>query len=378
MIIIKLLAYSITLILMALPAPAQETLDPVGEARRLNNFGVEAAANDLWSEAAFRWLQAIDVYPGLPSAHNNLAVVYEHFGKYDLAKMHYQIAMERSNSNRFIESNNRMFLQFFHQHVVQKDTRKMRDQNSEETGPKTVSTGEGEDDPSVEQNTEGVGIDDAGEIDIPEGDYHKVGGPRQVLIKHPKRETAMSGKYRRVYIAGFAPVQEDAENLNFETTEFLRSELRKYTAYDVIPLEELSLPSDEDEFFDLIDDTEFWRNLGIKVGADLIITGRVDFYNEMSDGIYPYEYRDRYTGEYRTAQLMVPRTAFTVELELYFHNTSSGDVVHEESFGQTIVYRGRLDLTLQAFFDVMNRIIPRFMDILVPREHDAIRFLVKG
>jgi hypothetical protein len=208
--------------------------------------------------------------------------------------------------------------------------------------------------------------------------YHKVGSPSQVLIKHPKRETPLSGKYKRVYIAGFSPIKQEMPNLNFETTEYFRSELRKYTLYDVLPLEELQLPSDEDEFFELVDNSKFWQDLGSRVGADLLVYGRVNFYAEPSDGFYPYEYRDYRTGDYRTAQLLVQRTAMTIELDLFFHDASTGEIVHEESFGQTIVYRGRLDPTLQAFYDVMNRILPRFMDILVPREHDAIRFLLKG
>jgi AraC-like DNA-binding protein len=352
-----------------------QSANPVVEARRLTNFGVDAALEGLWSEAVFRWEQAIEAYPGLPSAHNNLGVVYEHFGKYDLAKMHYALAMEMSHTNRFVESNNRMFLQFFFQQVRQTESRrKSRSDEVEEASGE--ETGE---EAAAEETAPGEAPDDL-QLDLTasDGDYHKVGGPQQVIIKHPKRETPLSGKYRRLYIAGFSPVKEDAVNLNFETTEYLRSEMRKYTLYDVIPLEELTLPKDEDEFYDLVDDEEFWRSLGVKVGADLVVTGRVDFYSEMSDGIYPYEYRDRYTGDYRTAQLMIPRTAFTVELELFFHDAATGELVHEESFAQTIVYRGRLDPTLQAFFDVMNRIIPRFMDILVPREHDAIRFLLKG
>jgi hypothetical protein len=349
--------------------------NPVVEARRLTNFGVEAAVEGLWSEAEFRWEQAVEVYPGLPSAHNNLGVVYEHLGRYDLAKEHYALALKMSHANRFVESNNRMFLQFFYQQVRQTESKR---KGKNEEGGKVSGEKTGEEVPLEETAPEETPDGQEGDLTTPQSDYYKVGGPQQVIIKHPKRETPFSGKYHKLYIAGFSPVKDDAVNLNFETTEFLRSEMRKYTLYDVIPLEELTLPKDEDEFYDLMDDEEFWRNLGVKIGADLIVAGRVNFYSEMSDGIYPYEYRDRYTGDYRTAQLMIPRTAFTVELELFFHDAATGKLVHEENFAQTIVYRGRLDPTLQAFFDVMNRIIPRFMDILVPREHDAIRFLLKG
>lgn len=371
---------------LLLAATASITLaqegDRVAEARRLTNFGVDAALRQLWDEASFRWHQAIGVYPNFPAAHNNLAVVYEHSGKYDEAREHYSIASELSRKNRYVDSNNRMFEHFFNKLVKQREKNERSSatpENSSDDGgagaEEQTGTGESEQ-PSTNSGSEN---EDTVELPGPESEiYHKVGSPQQVLIKHPKRQTPMSDKYRSVYVAGFAPVQEDAHNLNFETTEYLRSELRKHSLYEVIPLEELALPQDEDEFYDLIEDEEFWRRLGSKVGADLLIYGRVNFYSEPADGFYPYEYRDYRTGDYRTAQLLIQRTAFTVELDLYFHNSATGELIHEENFGQTIVFRGRLDLTLQAFFDVMNRILPRFMDILVPREHDAIRFLLKG
>lgn len=375
----------LAILVSALPAAAQVE-NPVVEARRLTNFGVDAALSGLWSEARFRWLQALETFPNFPAAHNNLAVVFEHFGEYSQAREHYSVALELVERNRFILSNNRMFLRFFYQQI-QQTRRGEADAESGEAAeaPPEGAPDSGADAAAVEAPAESEG--DAEGAAGPGGEasdtisgetYGRVGSARQVLIKHPRRETPMSTRYRRVYIAGFSPRETDYENLNFETTEYLRSELRKHSLYEVIPLEELALPSDEESFYELVDDYEFWRNLGGRVGADLIICGQVHFYDEPSDGFYPYEYRDTRSGDYRTAQLLIQRTAFTIELDLYFHDAATGELVHEESFGQTIVYRGRLELNLQAFFDVMNRVLPRFMDLLVPREHDAIRFLVRG
>jgi hypothetical protein len=362
-----------------------QTIDPLDEARRLTAFGVDAAIKGLWDEATFRWEQAISSYPNFPAAHNDLAVAYENFGNYEEALRHYRLAFDMSEHNRYVESNSRMFMQFYQQQVMQLDERKAAlagqglGKAAEEKNPS------GKEVPAQQVSAQPAGGGDQAterkpEVADPDSEvYRKVGPPQQVLIKHPKRETPLSGKYKRVYIAGFSPInKEQTFNLNFETTEYFRSELRKYTLYDVMPLEELALPAEEEEFFTLVDNTDFWKDVGNRVGADLVVYGRINFFAEPSDGFYPYEYRDYQTGDYRTAQLLVQRTAMTIELDIFFQDTSTGEVVHEESFGQTIVYRGRLDPTVQAFYDVMNRILPRFMDILVPREHDAIRFLLRG
>lgn len=365
------------LVATAFLALSVQNQNPLAEARRLTEFGVDAAMKGLWDEASFRWNQAIGSFPNFPAAHNNLAVALENYGEYQEALRHYQLAFDMSKRNRYVESNSRMFMQFYQQQIMQLDERKQ------------ALSGKGlGNQPDAQQESRQPGEEGAGEkpesgrepeLADPERDiYRRVGSPHQVLIKHPKRETPLSGKYKRVYIAGFSPAVEEMFNLNFETTEYFRSELRKYTLYDILPLEELKLPSDEDEFFELVDNYDFWQDLGSRVGADLVIYGRINFYTEPADGYYPYEYRDYRSGNYRTAQLLIPRTAMTIELDLFFHDSATGEIVHEESFGQTIVYRGRLDPTLQAFYDVINRILPRFMDILVPREHDAIRFLLKG
>lgn len=383
------------LALAPLSALAQKD-QSISRARSLTNFGVDAVAKGLWSEAVFRWQQAVEIFPNFPAAHNNLGVAYEHYGKYNLARNHFNIAMELSRGNRFVESNNRMFRQFYSQYIQK--SRKELNHNQDDAKDAGEQSSEGENSSlSVESAATGTSataadrlvVSDkalsegresapADEVRIIGPTYSKVGSSLQIFIKHPKRSTPLSGKYRRVYIAGFAPLAAETANLNFETTEYFRSELRKFSLYEIIPLEALSLPADEDKIDELIDDDEFWRRLGERVGADLIIYGMVRFYSEPADGFFPYEYRDRRTGRYRTVQMTIERTAFTVELDMFFQETATGKLVYQESYGQTIVFRGRLGLTIQAFYDVMNRILPRFMDVLVPREHDAIRFVLNG
>ena len=369
---IKITIAVIIIIMSMISASAAQEKYSVSEAIRLTDYGIEAALKGLWSEATIRWEQALLAHPYFPAAHNNLAVAYEHLGKYDLARKHYEIAKKCVDDSRYLNSNLRMFRQFYYKYVAELESKEQRlarlksGQVDPETGEKIAVKK-----PEIKEESEE-------EVVIAGPIYSKTGSQTQVFIKHPKRETEISGKYKSIYFAGFTPLSKSESNLNFETSEYLRSELRKHSGYKIVPLDELSLPSDEDEFDRLIDDYEFWNRLGSKVGSDLIIYGTVKFDSEPSDGYYPYEAYDRRAGDYRTRQMYIRRTAFSVELELFFQDTSTGELVHNESFGQTIVYRGRLDLTLQSFYDVMSRVVPRFLDLMVPREHDAIRFLIYG
>ena len=77
------------------------TLTPRDQMR----FGIEAARNELWDEAIFRWQKILRNDPNSASAHNNLAVAYEKKGMWDEADREYQAALKLEPQNQRIQSN---------------------------------------------------------------------------------------------------------------------------------------------------------------------------------------------------------------------------------------------------------------------------------
>ncbi len=72
-------------------------------------FGVQAAKQDLWDEAIFRWKKVVLSDPNSASAHNNLAVAYEQKGLWEEAKNEYEIALKLSPRNAHIKANYQNF-----------------------------------------------------------------------------------------------------------------------------------------------------------------------------------------------------------------------------------------------------------------------------
>ena len=68
-------------------------------------FGIQAAQQDLWDEAIFRWKKVITSDPKSAAAHNNLAVAYEKKGLWEEAKSEYELALKLSPGNTQIKSN---------------------------------------------------------------------------------------------------------------------------------------------------------------------------------------------------------------------------------------------------------------------------------
>jgi len=72
-------------------------------------FGIQAARQDLWDEAIFRWKKVILSDPNSAAAHNNLAVAYEQKGLWEEAKNEYETALKLSPGNALIKANYQNF-----------------------------------------------------------------------------------------------------------------------------------------------------------------------------------------------------------------------------------------------------------------------------
>jgi Flp pilus assembly protein TadD len=77
--------------------------------RNQMSFGIEAARNQLWDEAIFRWKKILQENPNSASAHNNLAIAYEKKGFWDDAEKEYLQALKIDPENDRIQSNYKKF-----------------------------------------------------------------------------------------------------------------------------------------------------------------------------------------------------------------------------------------------------------------------------
>ncbi|HEY2431165.1 MAG TPA: tetratricopeptide repeat protein [Vicinamibacterales bacterium] len=72
-------------------------------------FGIQVAQNGLWNEALYRWQKAVELDPSYSAAWNNLAIAYEHEGKFEQAKKAYEKALELDPKNLLIRQNYDLF-----------------------------------------------------------------------------------------------------------------------------------------------------------------------------------------------------------------------------------------------------------------------------
>jgi type IV pilus assembly protein PilF len=93
--------------LLALPISA--LADERSDAKSQVEFGIRMAQNALWKEATYRWEKAVQLDPTYAEAWNNLAIGYEHQGRFEDAEKAYQNALKLDPKNVSIRQNYDLF-----------------------------------------------------------------------------------------------------------------------------------------------------------------------------------------------------------------------------------------------------------------------------
>ena len=102
----RLISFSVVILIAASAvAHAQDR----AKSREQIEFGIKVAQIGLWNEALYRWEKATELDPNYAAAWNNLAIAYEHEGKFDEAKKAYEKALQLEPKNLMIRQNYDLF-----------------------------------------------------------------------------------------------------------------------------------------------------------------------------------------------------------------------------------------------------------------------------
>lgn len=101
----QLLACTLGVLLGSSSALANERSD----AKTQVEFGIKVAQNGLWNEALYRWQKAVQIDPGYAAAWNNLAIAFEHEGRFEEANQAYEKALQLDPKNLLIRQNYDLF-----------------------------------------------------------------------------------------------------------------------------------------------------------------------------------------------------------------------------------------------------------------------------
>jgi hypothetical protein len=243
----------------------------------------------------------------------------------------------------------------------------------------------------------------------------------------PKMDVSM---FQRVLIAGFIGGGTEDVDTNIETVRLLRSQLRSKSSLRVIEAEALQLTTilreqargetsppptpggaadgqqatpppvaplpngpnaqepirirnekDLEKYQSIFSDVTFWKKIGEEYQGPLIITGTVLFSPLATAGYVPVEreYFDQ-LGRRRVIQQRQyqERKGFTLQPKLIYIDGRTGATLYSETLREEVLYSAQTNTpALSSYFELMDKLIPSFLNTLSMQKIRGTRVLVK-
>ena len=234
------------------------------------------------------------------------------------------------------------------------------------------------------------------------------GGFIEVPIETPIRAKLDVSPFSRVLVVGFVAGGDDEVDANLETVRLLRSQLRSKSDLNVIDADPLSLlevarqeaPSpvgssdagstlpdvikteeDLEAYEQLFANVDYWKQIGEEYQNPLIVTGTILFSPESRSQIIQRE-RETFDAfgrrQVQPVRTFEDRDGFLLEQKFIFIDGRSGVTMHSERFREERLYSRSQNMpALSSYFDLMDGIIPRFLNALSTQKVRGMRILLQ-
>ncbi len=224
----------------------------------------------------------------------------------------------------------------------------------------------------------------------------------EIPIETPIKAKLDVGAFQRVLVAGFLSGGAEDVDGNLETTRLLRSQLRTKSQLrvidaDVLPLMEVAaedrktddapLPApikddkDLEPYEHVFADADYWKKIGEEYQQPLIVTGTVMFMSRQQTQMQQRE-REEFDslGRRRTVaeRRLVDRKGFGLTGRFVFSVGRTGATLYSQRFTESILYdANRQTPALSSYFELMDKLIPSFLNTLSTQKIRGTRMLVK-
>jgi hypothetical protein len=201
-------------------------------------------------------------------------------------------------------------------------------------------------------------------------------GPVEVAIQVPVKPRIDMNRFDSVLVMGFLVGSTEIEkfDLNEETVKFLRTELKSRSSVKTLdPGEVPVLEKDDPEVFK---DTTYWQHVGGIFSGALIISGIVELKHERRSGFVTEEVMSP-TGVPLRVQRYKEGQFYLLSLTLYFLDGATGSVLLQEEFREEMLYDNPDQPALYGYYDLMDRIVPRFLGTIISQKYQETRYLLE-
>jgi hypothetical protein len=251
----------------------------------------------------------------------------------------------------------------------------------------------------------------------------------EIPIETPIRAKLDVSAFQRVLIAGFVAGGTDDVDANQETVRLLRSQLRSKSSLRVIDADVMALAaiaqeqsktaaagedsapsrapsgsagtsSDEkagslplplpleikdekdlEPYERLFANTAYWKQIGEEYQNPLIVTGTVLFMPHSRSGFVSRDVEDYDSfgrRQVRPVRTYMERKGFILRPKFIFIDGRTGATIHSQSHREEVLYNAQQSTpALSSYFELMDKILPDFLQALSSQKIRGTRVLLK-
>lgn len=120
---------------------------------------------------------------------------------------------------------------------------------------------------------------------------------------------------------------------------------------------------------------DFWASVGERSGADLLLTGSLDFDVQDRSGYRREEYISPYDGRTYYRQVLVEQTGFEYDIVLQVYDGRTGEVLYADNFKDFKQFEGNQADPLRGMFENLYALEDRIANVFVQRTVETSRVL---
>jgi hypothetical protein len=170
--------------------------------------------------------------------------------------------------------------------------------------------------------------------------------------------------------------QRAGSNLNVqeEFERYLTKVLRRETRLKILESGPVDYPSYDLDV--LSRNREFWRALGERTQADLLVTGSLDFDIQDKSGYRTEEYVSPFDGRIYYRQVLVEQTGFDYDIALMVFDGKSGERVFFDNFKDFKQFEGETADPLRGMFENLISLEDRIVGVFTQKNVETVRLLL--
>ena len=201
------------------------------------------------------------------------------------------------------------------------------------------------------------------------------------LADHTVRARLDMRNVESVALTPFLVVREEGQgsarrqglDLEGEFSRYLERLIKRNTRLDLIDSGPIDLPVYE--LSALRREVDFWRALGERLQADLILTGSLDFDIQDRSGYRTEAYTSPYDGRTYYRQVLVEETGFEFDIVMQVYDGRTGKLLYNDNFKDFRRFEGERTDPLTGMFENLYALESRIAGIFVQKQVETNRVL---